>query len=73
MGLAHDKVTHHAMVVFEKPAGKYVHLIDKRTQLTGEASLRSESARTTIQNLLQTIIVLLHLRGSMIYFCSWAR
>ena len=34
---AQDKVAHDAMVVFEKPVGKYPPTIDERTQLTGKA------------------------------------
>ena len=34
--MAHDNVTHHAMVAFEKLAEKYAPTIHKRTQLTGK-------------------------------------
>ena len=69
--LEQDKVTHHAMVAFKKPVGKYQPTIDKRTQLTGKAGLRRANARRTIQNLLLTIIGMLRTSGSMIYFRSW--
>ena len=76
---ATEKVAHHAIVVSEKPAGRYELTMNKRTPLMGKAgpdNLASVSVRTIRQNPFRMISVLQRANKCKTYsrlWGSWSR
>ena len=69
---ATEKVAHHAIVVSEKPAGRYELTMNKRTPIMERLGLISVSVRKIRQNLFWMISVLPRSNKYKTYSCSVA-